>query len=190
MTPAQNTARQQAFVVCYLRDPNRNATQAAISAGYSAKGASVRAAELMKRPDIQRQIAAHVERTAERSTITLDEIVDELSKIARAKVSDYISFTSDGTPYVDLGKATESQLAALSEITVDEYVDGRGEDAREVKKVRFKLWDKRTTLVDLGKHLGGFVNRNSHGGGPDGTDAIPIEVRHKRVLIKRDREKK
>jgi phage terminase small subunit len=38
-------------------------------------------------------------------------------------------------------------------------MDGSGDDAREVKRIRFKLADKRSALVDLGKHLGMFVER-------------------------------
>ena len=44
----------------------------------------------------------------------------------------------------------------LAEVTVEDFVDGRGEDARAVKRVKFKLHDKRAALVDLGRHLGMF----------------------------------
>jgi hypothetical protein len=40
--------------------------------------------------------------------------------------------------------------------------DGRGENARAVKRVKFKLRDKRAALVDLGRHLGMF--QDSAGG--------------------------
>jgi phage terminase small subunit len=33
-------------------------------------------------------------------------------------------------------------------------MDGRGEDAREVKRVKLKLSDKQAALEKLGKHLG------------------------------------
>ena len=43
-------------------------------------------------------------------------------------------------------------------------VEGRGKNAREVKKVRFKLADKRAALVDLGRHHKLFTNKFEHCG--------------------------
>jgi hypothetical protein len=51
---------------------------------------------------------------------------------------------------------TRDQAAAIQDITIDEYTDGRGQDAQPVKRIKFKLRDKRAALVDLGKHLGMF----------------------------------
>jgi len=69
-----------------------------------------------------------------------------------------------GDPYLDFSALTRDQAAALQEVTVEDYVDGRGENAREVKRVRFKLADKRAALVDLGRHLGMFKDRVEHSG--------------------------
>ena len=74
--------------------------------------------------------------------------------------------------FVDLSELTREQAAAISEVTVEDYKDGRGEDARDVRKVKFKLSDKRSALVDIGKHLGMFVERKEL----TGKDGGPIEV--------------
>jgi hypothetical protein len=37
-------------------------------------------------------------------------------------------------------------------VTVEDFLDGRGDDAREVRRVKFKLHDKRAALNDLGRH--------------------------------------
>ena len=55
---------------------------------------------------------------------------------------------------LDRDKAT-----AISEVVVDVVQDAKGEGADTVKRVRFNLADKRAALVDLGKHLGMFVDR-------------------------------
>jgi hypothetical protein len=83
--------------------------------------------------------------------------VDELARVAFANMLDYIKVTADGGVSVDLSQLERDTAAAILEVVVDTYVDGRGENAKEVKRVRFKLADKRAALVDLGKHLGLFV---------------------------------
>src|SRR5208283_5099994 len=89
----------------------------------------------------------------------------ELAKIGFANMQDYMGSTPGGDPYLDFSKLTRDQASALAEVTVDDFVDGRGEDARAVKRVKFKLHDKRAALVDLGRHIGMFEDRESNNGG-------------------------
>ena len=46
----------------------------------------------------------------------------------------------------------------------EDFVNGRGDDAREVRRVKFKLADKIAALEKLGRHLGMFVERHVHEG--------------------------
>jgi hypothetical protein len=57
---------------------------------------------------------------------------------------------------------TREQAAAIQEITLDAYTEGRGEQVREVKRTRFKLADKRGALELLGKHLKLWVERTEN----------------------------
>jgi phage terminase small subunit len=52
-------------------------------------------------------------------------------------------------------------------------MDGSGENAREVKRVKLKLADKRAALVDLGRHHRLFTTKFEHGG----KDGGPVEGR-------------
>lgn len=105
----------------------------------------------------QRERSA-IERAAARYQVTTDRVVAELARIAFANTLDYWRVDSNGNPELDLSKITRDQGAAISEVIVDTYMDGRSTDAREVKRVRIKLADKRAALVDLGRHLGLFVD--------------------------------
>jgi phage terminase small subunit len=157
------TAKQQCFVAEYLVD--LNATQAAIRAGYSEKTAAAIGCENLSKPAIQAAVAVAMEKRQKRTEVTQDFVIGELLKIARANMMNYMRAGADGDPYLDFSKLTEEQAAALSEVTVDDYVEGRGENSRAVKRVRFKLYDKRAALVDLGRHLGMFTDNVKHSGG-------------------------
>jgi phage terminase small subunit len=94
-------------------------------------------------------------------------------------MGDYFRITPDGEVAIDLSRLTREQWAALAEVTADDYVNGRGEDARTVCRVRIRLHDKLGAIVKLGQHLGGFgTNRTvtGPGGGPVQTMAATLEL--------------
>lgn len=108
----------------------------------------------------------------ERVGITLEAVVDELGKIAFSNFGDYMRVTSDGDPYINLSDLTPAQTAAIKSITVEDFTEGRGEDARDVRKVKVELHDKKSALVDLGRHLGGFNPASKVDLGKDVNDAF------------------
>lgn len=157
MAGSNLTLKQQRFIDEYLID--FNATQAAIRAGYSKDTASAIGCENLTKPEIRSVIDQKTKEFADNSKITKEAVVAELAKIGFSNMLDYMGVTQGGDPFVDLSALTRDQAAAISEFTVDDYVDGRGDDARDVKKVKIKLSDKRAALVDLGKHLGMFTDK-------------------------------
>ena len=159
------TPKQERFVEEYLVD--LNATQAAVRAGYSAATAEVQGPRLLGNVRVAAAIAETQAARSKRTAISADRVVAELAKIAFANMADYMQ--PNGDSYLDFSALTRDQAAALQEVTVEEFVKGRGEDKRDVRRVKFKLADKRAALVDLGRHLGLFVDRHEHtgkGGGP------------------------
>lgn len=95
----------------------------------------------------------------EKSGIEIAAVVAELAKIGFANAKHYLRITADGDPAVDLSHLDDDQFAALSEVTVEDFVEMRGDDARDVRKVRFKLHNKQAALVSILDHLGGFPAR-------------------------------
>lgn len=156
------TRKQQRFVDEYLVD--LNGAQAAIRAGYSADSAKEIAYENLTKPHIAAAIDAALATTP---GVTRTRIVDELARVAFANMLDYVTPQADGTAYVDLSKLTREQAAAIGEIITEEYTEGRGESARAVQRVKFKLADKLSALEKLGKTLGMFKDRYEHSG-PNG----------------------
>jgi phage terminase small subunit len=153
----QLTPKQQKFVEEYLID--LNATQAAIRAGYSETSAGVIGCENLTKPYIQAAIADRRREMMEKTGVTPERVIEELAKLGFANMQDFLKVTSDGDPHFDLSELTREQAAALAEVTVEDFKDGRGEDARDVRRIKFKLADKRSALVDIGKHMGMFKDR-------------------------------
>lgn len=73
------TAKQQRFVIEYLVD--LNATQAAIRAGYAAKGAKDQAYQLMQRPEIAAAIKEAMEARNQRTKVDADYVLNRLTEI-------------------------------------------------------------------------------------------------------------
>ena len=80
---------------------------------------------------------------------------------------DYMSIGKDGMPYCDFSAIDRDKAAAIQELHVDvvqEYNGAKGKRRKTVpvRRVRFKLADKRAALVDIGKHLGMFTEKINH----------------------------
>ena len=146
---------------------------------------------MARRPAIRERIQELKDQAASKTNITVQRVLEELAKIGFANMMDYMKTQPDGTAFVDLSDLDRDKAAAISEIVVDEYMEGKGDDARQVKRVRFKLHDKRSALTDIGKHLGMFreqVEVTGKNGGPIETkNAIEVSLldREERDILKR-----
>lgn len=126
---------------------------------------------LSKRPEIAQRLKELKERAAEKAEITVARVLTELGKLGFSNISDYVTIGADGLPFVDMSKATLDQMAAVQEIHCEQSsrteTGPNGEtEAVPVRKVRFKLADKRQALETIGRHFGMFkdtVDLNVHG---------------------------
>lgn len=92
----------------------------------------------------------------ERACVTKYDIVMELKAIGFARMNHFTSLDGSGEPFLDLTKLEENPeyWAAVKEVVVEEYVEGKGDDARDVKRTRISLHDKQTSLKTLGSMHG------------------------------------
>ncbi len=151
--------RQLRFIQEYQVD--LNATQAAIRAGYSKKGARVRGSELLANRNIAAEIAKAGRAIGDKLGIKAADVLEELRRIGFANMLDYLVINENGVPYVNLSDLTREQATAISEVTVRTFQrgGGDGEEQVQVEQTKFKLADKRAALVDIGRHFGMFVDR-------------------------------
>lgn len=137
------------------------------AAGYDISNeaaAAASASRLAKNADVIKRVASINGDAAERTTISIVAAVEELGKLGFSNMKRFRDFAFTG----DLDDLDEADAAALRSVTVDTYTDGHGDDAREVKRVKFEIHDKRGPLVDIIRHLGGFKS-NSIKDKADGT---------------------
>jgi phage terminase small subunit len=125
---------------------------AARDAGFTGPGY---ASLLFKRDDFKKEVDRRLKAREKRYGITKDKVLDEYAKIAFTRFDDY--YTIDpvtGDAMVDLSRVTPETLSAIGEYSVDTYMEGRGDEAREVKRVRIKLADKQRALDAISRIMG------------------------------------
>lgn len=161
--PSRKTdARWKLFAREYIKD--LNGTRAYIAAGYSKRGADAGASRLLGNIKVRKLVEELAEKRNKKLDLTAEQVLAELKLMGFSNMLDYIRIQG-GNAYIDLSKLSREQAAAIQEITVDEYTEGRGDDARDVKRIRFKLADKRGSLELLGKHLRLFAEKHEVSGG-------------------------
>ena len=94
-------------------------------------------------------------KAAARYEVTAERVIGELARIAFANISDFVRIGPDGELHADLDGCSRDETAALQEVSVEQRANDKAPRSRRVK---IKLADKRAALVDLGKHLGLFVD--------------------------------
>lgn len=167
------TPKQRIFALEYLVD--RNAKQAAIRAGYSAKTAEQLGYQLLQVPSVRELVDAATAEKAAELGVTRERVIQELATIGFSSMSDVadwgerevaIGYDADGkrlsaaeigdaavvhrerAPYLNLrdrDELTPEARAAVSEVSLTK--DG----------FKIKLHDKVTALEKLGRHLGMFA---------------------------------
>lgn len=143
---AAATARRDVFVNTYIANGN-NATQAAITAGYSAKTAYSQGQRLLKNADISRQIARAAQRVAEITGLTAERTIGEIARICTFDIRRL--YREDGTlkHVTEMDEDTRAAIASIEvhESVVDGIVVGQ--------TTKIKPWDKIRALEMAMKHL-------------------------------------
>lgn len=159
MGPLRNPRREK-YAILLAKADGRSQLDLYVEAGFKPDRGS--AAKVSMAPDVRGRVAELQHRVAAKFEITQEAIVQELAKLAFSNMADYMRFTEDGGAEVDLSRITRDQSAAIQEVIVEQFTDGKGEDARQCRRIKFKLADKRAALVDLGKHLGIFKDEQGN----------------------------
>lgn len=164
------TPMEQRFVEQYPID--LNAFQAALRSGYSKRTSKQIGQRLLGKPHIQNAIAAALRARSERTKVTADLVLTELSLLSKSSVANY-DIDDAGNLIVVAGAPPEA-IRAISSVKKKRRIipqpDGR--DPIVEVEVEFKLWDKPASLRMSGEHLGIIRKRHEH----SGIGGAPIQV--------------
>lgn len=115
-------------------------------AGYAR--ATGNGSRLMRRPEVKARVEELMAAAAERTQITVAEVLENMARIARADLREV--FRPDGTLKPVSEWPTDAALAIASVETRE--ISAKGKAVGVVQKV--KLWDKTKALDLLGQHFG------------------------------------
>ena len=145
---ADLSPREFRFVCEYLID--LNGTEAAIRAGLgkSRKSSTQMASKLKKKANVATAIAAAL---AERGNATGSRVVEEIGRVAFARITDITRVEGGCLIITDTAQLTEDQQAAIAEISETITEQGR--------TIKVKLHDKLSALDKLAKVLALYKDR-------------------------------
>ncbi|MFA5633400.1 MAG: terminase small subunit [Porticoccaceae bacterium] len=161
------TPKQERFVEEYLID--LNATQAAIRAGYSEKTADRIGAQLLGKTWVAQAVQRGKEARSKRTKITQDMVLRELARLGFSDIRKVVTWgntelrVAPPAPGDEDGEGVVEVYHGLVLKAADEIDDDTAAAIAEVSQgkdgLKVKLYDKRATLVDIGKHIGMFIDR-------------------------------
>jgi phage terminase small subunit len=165
----QADARKRMFVQSFIK--SYNAAQAARDAGYSARTAEVTGSKLLKEVKVQQLIAEAERRIENKTCVSKDKILKELSLCGFSDMADYVTVDTAGCVQIksidDLPIGTSRAIKKIKEKRVIKSTQGTkdkpSEDVILESTLEFELHDKLSPLVNMGKELGMFRDKHEVG---------------------------
>lgn len=147
--------RRRLFITLYCHpDYARNATRAAIDAGYSPTSARQIASKLLKNEDIRQEIDAALARQIERTDVSADQVVKEMARIGFVNLRDILEVRMVKQRGGSLKPVVSLKAESLGRLHPDDTAAIRELDITK-DGIRVRLHDKMAALMGLSKHLAG-----------------------------------
>ncbi len=152
------TAKQLRFVEEYIID--LNATQAAIRAGYSKKTAYSIGQNLLKKVEIQKLLVSAKLKRSERTEVTAGRVIAELAKIGFSDIRKTLSKNGNLISPAAWDDQTAGAISSIEVVT--RPTAAKDEDGNTIVEHLHKIntISKTPALIQLGKHVGLFVDKH------------------------------
>lgn len=151
------------FVAHYLADPERNATKAAIAAGYAEKSAHVTASRLLKNPKVQELLQAKTEKIAAKLDLSVEKVLEGLARLA---FFDARKFWNEDGSLKNITELDEETAFALQGFDVEKLYEhfGKGKAAEKGTVTKIKIADRGINLERIGRYFKMFTDKVEHTG--------------------------
>lgn len=188
---------------CQAVSEGMTGAEAYLWAGYkcSSRAAAANANRLLKNDNVaariqelsvkRREIDAKATQIAiEKLAITKERILSELAKIGFADIRKAVKWhgslikeedNAEGGDTLVIKNTYSNHVSLISSEEIDDETAGAIAEISQSPTggLKIKLHDKRAALVDMGKHLGMFVDTHKHIGDPDN----PLVTRVEHVIV-------
>lgn len=153
------TEQQKRFYREYHLD--FNGTQAAIRAGYSKKTANEQAVRLLANVSGQKYLQTLKDKAAEKHEGLADELVEELKKIMRCDIR---NFLDPGNTVKDISQLPPELSTCVESIKKTETEFGDEDHGGTKTSIAFKLHSKMDAIEKLAKYVGLYEADNRQRG--------------------------
>ena len=152
--PPKPLPKKLVFASEYLKD--RNATQAAVRAGYSSRTAHSSGPRLLDDVEVQAFIKKNTAEIIEENKTTVSNVLREVERIAYLDPKNMFDAQGALLPIAEIPEDLRRAIASFEVVEIFEW-EGEGPNRRKVfsgylKKV--KLWSKDSMLTLSARHLG------------------------------------
>jgi len=162
------TYKQRRFVDEFMID--RNATQAALRAGYAEKFARGIGCAMLAHYKVRAEVDRRSVDLSDRAGVAAIQVIEKLWAIVRANIADYLIIDADGQIRLDPSKIKGEQAAPIAALATEGATAGDG--AGHARRTHIRMHDKIAAADKLLRHLGGYKDRVEH----TGQDGGPIAV--------------
>lgn len=155
------TGKQRAFVSAYVI--HKNATKAAIEAGYSQKTAHSMGWENLRKPEIVEEI----EKAFEALTMTAGEALARMTEHARGDIGDFIGLTED-----EIRNHPSARIVKKYKRTRRTERGKDNQPGATVEVVELELYDAQSALKEILDRTMGRPTQHTELTGKDGGDLV------------------
>ena len=152
--------RVQLLVETYLNN-NYNKKEALIAAGYSPHSAGFHVHNVFEKPEVKAEVERRQTNAKKKYELNEEWVITRLMRIANAPeiLAKFKVVGYDGQLTWDFTGATQEELSTIEGFSSDHYTEGKGEDARQVKKFKIDKSDVKGALDSLCRRLGLFNDK-------------------------------